>query len=45
MRILAGEFLMGHSPRTVAGSSPEPVTHVRISWAFDLGKYEVTQAQ
>ena len=45
LRIPAGEFLMGHSPRPVAGPSPEPVTRVRISRAFDLGKYEVTQAQ
>ena len=41
-RIEAGEFVMG----STNGSSDEvPVHRVRLSQAFDLGKYEVTQAQ
>ena len=45
VRIPAGEFRMGHSPRPDRGPSTEPVTRVRINRAFDLGKYEVTQGQ
>lgn len=46
VRIPAGEFLMGS--RRKPGESvarAEPVTRVRISRPFDLGKYEVTQEQ
>ena len=42
--IPAGEFLMG-SDSIGADNDEQPVTRVRISQAFDLGKYEVTQAQ
>ena len=44
VRISAGEFLMG-STSPEAGDDEQPVTLVRISRAFDLGKYEVTQGQ
>ena len=44
MRIPAGEFRMG-STSAEAFETEQPVTRVRISRAFDLGKYEVTQAQ
>ena len=42
VRIPAGEFWMG-SISAVAHDWEQPVTQVRISRAFDLGKYEVTQ--
>ena len=42
VRIEAGEFVMGS---TNGGSDEAPVHRVRLSQAFDLGKYEVTQAQ
>ena len=41
VRIPAGRFQMG-SP---AGSFGQPVTQVRISRAFEIGKYEVTQSE
>ena len=44
VRVPAGDFLMG-STSSEAFESEQPVTQVRISNAFDLGKYEVTQAQ
>ena len=40
----AGEFRMGSTGR-FAGSDESPVTRVRISRGFWLGKYEVTQRQ
>ena len=40
----AGEFRMG-STSSEADNDEQPVTQVRISRAFDLGKYEVTQGQ
>ena len=43
-RIPAGEFRMG-STSAEADSDERPVTRVRISRAFELGKYEVTQAE
>ena len=42
VRVPAGEFLMG-STSEEAYSSEQPVTRVRISRAFELGKHEVTQ--
>ena len=42
--ISPGEFLMGSTSRH-AGDSEQPVTRVRISQGFYLGKYEVTQDQ
>ena len=39
-----GEFRMGSTSR-VADDNEQPVTQVRISKGFYLGKYEVTQAQ
>ena len=42
VRIPAGEFLMGS---TSGDNDEEPVTRVRISRAFELGKHEVTQAE
>ena len=44
VRIPPGEFLMG-STSPEADDSERRVTRVRISRAFDLGKYEVTQGQ
>ena len=44
VRIPAGEFRMG-STSSEALAHEQPVTRVRISRAFDLGKYEVTQGQ
>ena len=43
VRVPAGEFLMG-STSEEAHSREQPVTRVRISRAFELGKHEVTQA-
>ena len=40
----AGEFLMG-STSSEASDDEKPMTRVRISRGFWLGKYEVTQAQ
>ena len=40
----AGEFRMG-STSSEAGDSEQPVTRVRISRGYWLGKYEVTQAE
>ena len=40
----AGEFLMG-STSAEARSNEQPLTRVRISQGFFLGKYEVTQAE
>ena len=40
----AGEFLMGSTSR-LAKDDEKPVTRVRISRGFWMGKYEVTQAQ
>lgn len=43
--IPAGEFVMGCSPRDNQCSEPEKPPHkIRISNAFELAKYEVTQA-
>ena len=44
VRIPAGEFRMG-STSSETFSNEQPVTQVRISRGFDLGKYEVTQGQ
>ena len=44
VEIPPGEFLMG-STRRHASSDEKPLTRVRISQGFYLGKYEVTQAQ
>ena len=44
VRVPAGEFLMG-STSEEASSREQPVTRVRISRAFELGKHEVTQAE
>ena len=44
VRVPAGEFLMG-SESGFADDDEQPVTRVRISRAFYLGKYEVTQGQ
>ena len=44
VRVPAGEFLMG-STSEEADSDEQPVTRVRISRAFELGKHEVTQAE
>ena len=44
VRIPAGEFPMG-STSSEAEPHEQPVTRVRISRPFDLGKYEVTQLE
>ena len=44
VQVSAGEFLMG-SESEEAWSVEQPVTRVRISRGFFLGKYEVTQAE
>ena len=44
VRIPAGEFRMG-STSSEASDREQPVTQVRISRGFWLGKYEVTQAE
>ena len=44
VRVPAGGFLMG-STSSEAFESEQPVAQLRISNAFDLGKYEVTQVQ
>ena len=44
VRIPAGEFLMG-SNSSLAKFDEQPITQVRISREFWLGKYEVTQEQ
>ena len=44
VRIPEGEFLMG-SDSIGASNNEQPVTRVRISRGFYLGKYEVTQAE
>ena len=44
VRVPAGEFLMG-SESEEAGSDEQPLTRVRISRGFYLGKHEVTQAE
>ena len=44
VRVPAGEFLMG-STNEEASFREQPVTRVRISRAFELGKHEVTQAE
>jgi formylglycine-generating enzyme required for sulfatase activity len=41
-RIPAGEFLMGSKD---GGDDEQPVHRVRISQSFEMGKFEVTQAQ
>jgi formylglycine-generating enzyme required for sulfatase activity len=46
VRIPAGEFQMGCSPGdTDCDADEKPAHRVRITKAFELGKYEVTQAQ
>jgi formylglycine-generating enzyme required for sulfatase activity len=42
VQIPAGEFMMGSEN---GGSDEKPVHRVRISHSFEMGKYEVTQAQ
>jgi formylglycine-generating enzyme required for sulfatase activity len=44
VQIPAGSFRMGSSS-SEAGSDEQPVHEVRISRGFELGKYEVTQAE
>ena len=44
VRVPAGEFLMG-STSEEAADYERPLTRVRISRAFELGKHEVTQAE
>ena len=44
VRVPAGEFLMG-STSEEAIDYEQPLTRVRISRAFELGKHEVTQAE
>ena len=44
VRVPAGEFLMG-STSEEAYDAEQPLTRVRISRAFELGKHEVTQAE
>ena len=46
VKIPAGEFMMGCSPGDNACRNDEKPQHrVRITGAFEMGKYEVTQAQ
>jgi formylglycine-generating enzyme required for sulfatase activity len=46
VKIPAGEFMMGCSPGDTACKEDEkPLHRVRITKAFEMGKYEVTQAQ
>ena len=46
VRIPAGEFVMGCSPRDNQCSDDEKPPHtVRITRAFEMAKYEVTEAQ
>ena len=46
VKILPGEFMMGCSAGDTECRDPEqPAHHVRITKAFELGRYEVTQAQ
>lgn len=46
IKIAPGEFTMGCSAGDAACNADEkPAHHVRITRAFELGKYEVTQAQ
>ena len=46
VKIAAGEFMMGCSPGDSSCKNDEKPQHqVRITKAFEMGKYEVTQAQ
>ena len=45
VQIPAGEFLMGSESEEAIDHMEQPVTRVRISRGFYLGKYEVTQAE
>jgi formylglycine-generating enzyme required for sulfatase activity len=46
VRIPAGDFVMGCSPGdTECDADERPAHRVRITKAFEIGKYEVTQAQ
>jgi formylglycine-generating enzyme required for sulfatase activity len=46
VKVPAGEFMMGCSPNDTACKADEKPQHqVRITKAFEMGKYEVTQAQ
>ena len=45
VQIPAGEFLMGSESEEAFSYMEKPVTRVRISRGFWLGKYEVTQAE
>jgi formylglycine-generating enzyme required for sulfatase activity len=46
VRIAAGEFMMGCSPGDEACDPDEKPAHrVQITRAFEIGKYEITQAQ
>ena len=46
VKIPAGEFMMGCSPGDNSCKNDEKPQHqVRITKAFEMGKYEVTQAQ
>ena len=45
VQIPAGEFLMGSESEEALSQMEQPLTRVRISQGFWLGKYEVTQGQ
>ena len=45
VQVSAGEFLMGSESEEAFSFNEQPVTRVRISRGFWLGKYEVTQGQ
>ena len=45
VQVPAGEFLMGSESEEAFSDMVQPVTRVRISRGFWLGKYEVTQAE
>jgi formylglycine-generating enzyme required for sulfatase activity len=46
VRIAPGEFLMGCAPEDSSCAAPEkPARRVQITRAFEIGRYEVTQAQ
>jgi formylglycine-generating enzyme required for sulfatase activity len=46
VRVLPGQFMMGCFPESSACAAPErPARRVQITKAFEIGRYEVTQAQ